>query len=74
MVQKFREKILKRSEAVARSCSTDYLFWEFKKIPPKKSQLPRPVVQQDIDPITLFDFCTFLKISKKLLLLAAEKA
>ena len=27
----FREKNLKNSEAVVYSCSTDYLFWEFKK-------------------------------------------
>ena len=33
---KFREKILKSSEAVVYSCSTDYLFWEFKKNPPKE--------------------------------------
>ena len=28
---KFREKILKSSEAVVFSCSADCLFWEFQK-------------------------------------------
>ena len=30
-IEKFREKILQTSEAVAHCRSTDYLFWEFQK-------------------------------------------
>ena len=34
-------KILKSSEVVVHSNSTDYLFWKIQKTPPKLSQLLR---------------------------------
>ena len=39
--EKFREKITKSSAALVRSGSTDYLFWEFHKIPQKNVSAPQ---------------------------------
>ena len=41
-IKTFREKMLQSSEAVVHRCSTDYLFWEFQKMPRDSSQLLRP--------------------------------
>ena len=59
--------MLKSSEAVVHSCSTDYLFWKFREILQQKN-----LRQQNIYPITLFLYCNFPKTSKKLLLKAIK--
>ena len=40
-IEKFKEKILKSSEAVAHSFYTDYLLWEFLKILQKNVSAPK---------------------------------
>ena len=41
-MKKFRAKVLQSLEEVFRSCSSDYLFCEFQKFPPKTSKLKGP--------------------------------
>ena len=41
-IKKFRAKVLQSPEEVFRSCSSDYLFCEFQKFPPKTSKLKGP--------------------------------